>query len=173
MTTIVIDFKNKLIAADKQSTCNMMVNGSLIKEQIFYKQCSKIHLVSNDEEIYLLGVGDNYEISRQSLYVARNGHVDNEVLGNCDLVIVRVKGDGLFADIYKYKTVTNWYGKKIGKFERTSLQGDNNVITFGSGGDYAYGAFMAGCTAEEAVIAASKCDVYTSHEVDVVKFGEL
>lgn len=168
MTTVVIDFKNRIIAADKQTTCNMLdFKGTTINEQIWYETCKKIKLLDNG--VYFVGSGNVRELTRQWNQLYFNGRIDKDVKANCTIAVVRAKGDGLFVDLYEYTTVRNYLGQKVGKFNRTTLQGTTNVITFGSGGTYAYGAFMAGCTAEQSVVVASKCDPYTSYEVDVVE----
>jgi ATP-dependent protease HslVU (ClpYQ), peptidase subunit len=95
--------------------------------------------------------------------VKKTGFIDKPK-GDCTIALVHIKGDGLLVDLYN--AVKTWCGYK---WDKTIVQGNNKVITFGSGGNFAYGAFMGGLSAEESVVAASKCDIYTSREYDVVE----
>ena len=49
---------------------------------------------------------------------------------------------------------------------------DCTLITFGSGGNYAYAGLQAGLSPEESVLLAAKCDRYTDDNVSVKTFGE-
>lgn len=169
MTTIVIDFKNKKIVADRQLTCTSLKYNMFtetykeIEGQVSYEQGNKIHQVGDG--VYLVGAGDGCEIERQKKYYETNGCVDINSKSDCTIAVVRRKGDGLFVDTYEYKK-NKW--KSGGKLTHEVVQGSTDVITFGSGGKYAFGAFKAGCSAEDSVRVASKCDQYTSYEIDMV-----
>ena len=39
--------------------------------------------------------------------------------------------------------------------------------------NYAFAAYMAGCSPEESVKMAAKCDIYTSDEIDVVSLYDV
>lgn len=170
MTTIVIDFKNKKVVADKQTTSSK-VEYSFMKQDYQVLDytflptiTSKIHsLTLEGQSIIFTAAGDCAEINRQLTRVKKTGFIDKSK-GDCTIALIYNKGDGLLVDLYK--AIKTWRGYK---WDKTIEQGDTNIIIFGSGGNYAYGAFMGGLSAEEAIIAASKCDIYTSSEYDVVE----
>lgn len=170
MTTILIDFKTKKIVADRQTTCTDLqydLFSQTYKElhgQVSYKLSNKIHKVA--EGVYLVGAGNKGEVIRQAEHYRKYGTADIKAKDNCTLAVVRVKGEGLFADTYTYQK-NKW--KKGGTLIHKVVQGASSIVTFGSGSNYAYGAFMAGCSAEDSVRAASRCDQYTSYEIDVVE----
>ena len=80
--------------------------------------------------------------------------------------VVRRKGNSLFVELYDGQKGKYFWSSPT--WDLTFVQGNDSIITFGSGGDYAYGAIRAGVSSEEAMVAASKCDKYTSLEYDVV-----
>ncbi|WP_290738585.1 hypothetical protein [Haliea sp.] len=166
MTTVIIDFKDKKVLADKQTT------------QMFYKGSSK-HLndksfaidtndkIHRHDDILLTGSGDRDEILRLIRIYKNRGHIVEPNLPDVTIAVVRAKGDGLFIELYNSVKGKHFWNSPT--WDLKLIQGDDNVITFGSGGDYAMGAIKAGVSSEEAMIAASKCDKYTSFEYDVVR----
>lgn len=171
MTTVVIDFANRKIVADKQTTSKHFekrgvlgilgaVEPKLADWSFSTRETCKIHRLEDGR--YFVGAGDKSELIRQKDHYNAYGYIDKPK-ESVTIALVNRKGDGLFVDLY------NSEKKRFGKYvwEKIYQQGTAELITFGSGGDYAYGAFKAGVSAEEAVVAASKCDKYTSAEYDV------
>ena len=159
MTTIVIDLKNKEVAADRQRTLEL---GAVIGRQ----DVCKIH--QPEDGVIFVGCGSSCEILKQLKYFTSNGMVYHKPTMEVTLAICKSRGDTLIVDIYTYKP-PNFLGKALGlcgSFERETVNG-GGVVTMGSGGDYAMGAFGAGKSAAESVKVASMCDQFTSYEVDV------
>ena len=168
MTTIVIDFQNKMIIADRQQTCTRLsgFTKTEIKEQTQYRDVDKIHTLRNG--YYATGAGDSDEIRRQIAHINCFGVIDPKVKSSCILAVVRDKGLGLSVDIYRYKkTKWTWF-TGYGEFKLETIQKTNGILSFGSGSDYAFGAYMAGASPKEAVKVAAICDKYTGHEIDCV-----
>jgi hypothetical protein len=169
MTTILIDFKNKKIVADNQTTYSKKHSdflGSSGRDYFYPQKESKIFLVSKKERVYFTGAGDAHELDRQLKSLRRDTKFLSRPKGEVKIALIREKNGGLLVDIYetkysKYLQVAYWH-KEI-------IQGNSQVITLGSGGDFAYGAFMAGCSAEESVIAASRCDTSTGLGITTVE----
>lgn len=168
MTTVLICFKEKKIVADRQRTCNRVYgNGVIIDAQVRRDDVCKIKEVTAG--VYLVGAGDAAEVLRQYQVLRDTGMVDKSVASKCNLAVVQTKGEGLLVDIYTpEKTQWTWLTGKW-RFRRETVQGSTNCIAFGSGSDYAYGAFKGGCSPEDSVRAASRCDEFTGYEIDVVQ----
>lgn len=169
MTTIFIDFKNKKIVADRQRTSNLVTKGVDEEASVSYSEACKIHRMGDG--VYLVGAGNSDEISRQAMFYRENRRVDHNVLKDCTLAVIRNKGDSLFVDTYQYVKKQSFWLVNKGTFKRESHQ-CINYITFGSGSDAAEVLFLNGFSAEEAVRGASKVDIYTSYEIDVVDLKE-
>ena len=174
MTTVVIDFKERKVLADRQTTQTYYEKFSIFhrvtvtepkinKDSFSIEANDKIHKVG---DVVLVGSGDRDEVLRLvAEYINRN-HVPKPKTDNVTLAVVRKKGDGLFVELYDGKKGKHFWNSHVWDFK--VIQGNDSIITFGSGGDYAYGAIKAGVSSEEAMVAASKCDKYTSFEYDVV-----
>ena len=172
MTTVLIDFKEKKIVADKQRTYGMVDSkGDIIEAQVSRGTVCKIKQVT--QGVFLVGAGDASEVLRQYEILIVTGMVDKSVEGDCTLAVVQVKGEGLLVDLYTYRKTRWTWLTGVGRFNREAVQGTTSCITFGSGGNYAYGAHKAGCSPEDSVRAASKCDEFTSYEIDVVELEEV
>lgn len=167
MTTVVIDFKNKQIAADSQTTSHF-TNGS--GEEISHT----VHYSHNTEKIfktgdvYIVGAGNSDAIASEKEYFVKYGSLRKKPTGEWTIAVVQVKGDFVQADVHQSTLKTTWYGKKIYKVESSSYLSNERVITFGSGGKYAYAGMISGMDAKDSVILASKCDVYTNANAQVV-----
>lgn len=162
MTTIVIDLKNKEVAADRQRTLEI---GAVINRS----PVTKIH--QPEDGVIFVGCGSSTEIEKQLHYFISNGRVYSKPTKDVKLAICKSKGDTLIVDIYSYKP-PSFLGRSLGlcgSFERETVNGGSG-ITLGSGSDYAMGAFRAGKSAAESVRVASMCDEFTSYEVDVFNF---
>lgn len=174
MTTVIIDFKEKKVLADKQTTQTYYEESSVLhtlsviepkinKESFGIEHNDKIHKV---RDVILVGSGDRDEVLRLKKEYTYRNHIPKPKTDNVTLAVVRKKGDGLFVELYDGQKGKHFWNSPAWDFK--IIQGNDNIITFGSGGDYAYGAIRAGVSSEEAMVAASKCDKYTSFEYDVV-----
>lgn len=162
MTTIVIDLDNGEIAADRQRTAE---RGDIISRE----SVPKIHHISPG--VVFTACGCSSEIEEQLKNFKSLGRLYNTPDGDVKIAICTKKGNNLIVDIYSYKPpgLLGKFFKCSGTFKRDTING-GGVITLGSGGDYALGAFKAGKSAGESVRTASMCDEFTSYEVDVFKF---
>lgn len=174
MTTVVIDFKERKVLADRQTT------------QTYYEEISVLHMVTGTEpkvnrdsfgiesnnkihkvgDVVIVGSGDRVEVLRLVKEYTYRKHIPLPETDNVTLAVVRKKGEGLFVELYDGKKGKHFWNSPVWDFK--VIQGNENTITFGSGGEYAYGAIKAGVSSEAAMVAASKCDKYTSFEYDVV-----
>lgn len=178
MTTIVIDCKGKVIASDMQTTSSCVSNGDEVEHTQHYKHDTvKCYVIPSDsgKNTYIAAAGDISAISDQLLCYKRNGHLDKYTDAAWSIAVVQRKGEFLHVDLHtsrKSGRKFDWWQLKYvdAYFVKTSsILSDCRVITFGSGGDYAYAGMMAGLSAEEAVKLAAKCDIYTNDIVDVVE----
>lgn len=178
MTTVVIDFKERKVLADRQTTqtyyeetsvLNMMTGTEpeINKESFRIKFNDKIHKVG---DVVIVGSGNRDEILRLKKEYTYRNHIPKPKTDDVTLAVVRCKGDGLFVELYDGQKGKRFWNSPTWDFK--TIQGNDTIITFGSGGDYAYGAIRAGVSSEEAMVVASKCDKYTSFEYDVVTLGE-
>ena len=164
MTTVLIDFKNKKIVADKQSTyskCEDDFWGCKGEDYFHPEVTSKIQKM---EGYWFVAAGKVSEIDRQQQLLRGGNMFLSSPRAIVTIALVRAKNKGLIVDVYK--AVESKFFKFL-SWEKEVVQGDSKVITFGSGGNFAYGAFMGGCSAEESVTAASYCDIYTGLGLDV------
>lgn len=175
MTTIIVDFKNKKVVADKQTTHTYSKEVSAIRyflsdtipinEKSFNITYSdKIHKVG---DVIITGSGDRNEILRLVQKYEERSHIVEPKTDNVTVLVARSKGDGLFVEIYDGKKGKYFWSKPT--WDMTFKQGDKGYVTIGSGSHYAYGALMAGVSAEEALVAASKSDNHTSAKYDVME----
>lgn len=96
--------------------------------------------------------------------------------GYNDVTILNVKlKDSGCLDVIKYtpESMDCWFGKKHYWNHNWTLLSDNSTRFYGSGSDYAEGAYRAGVSPEEAIIAASKCDHYTNGDVQAYELVSL
>jgi len=170
MTTVLIDFKERKIVADNQTTYSK-VNGEFLGtsgEDYFYPEKSnKVHPIGDGA--YFVGSGDAFELDRQLAYIIKSKKFLTKPKSSVKIAIVRRKNEGLLVDVYEAQK-SEYLGIK--SWKKVITQGNYQVITFGSGGDYAAGAFMGGCSAEASVIAASKCDISTGLGITVVEVND-
>lgn len=167
MTTVLIDFSSKKIVADNQSTYSK-IHGDFLGlsgDSYFYpKLTNKIHTL--EDGAYFVGAGSCKELERQLNRLLGGFIFLDKPKEEVSIAIVRSKNNGLLVDMYE--TVTSKH-LNIKSWKKTLIQGDSKVVTFGSGGDFAQGAFRGGCSPEDSVIAASKCDTSTGLGITVVE----
>lgn len=159
MTTIVIDFENCTIAADSRRTCTQVCQGGA--EVLSYDTVLKVHRVG---EYVFTGAGSSHEIQRQLSMFKFHGSLDTKFKGECKIAIAHMKGDTMQVDLYTATPRKLWGGFKV---KSETLLKRKGVMTLGSGANYAFAGMVAGMTAEEAVVLASKCDPYTDANVNV------
>lgn len=164
MTTIIADLKNKRIYSDKcasQEKDSTMVHTLITKVGITYQPrltsgCGKARIVLD-----AISRVDNSPIPVPKIY-------DEDSNGT---MVIEMSGKKETANTYLYTLM----GKKKFLFfkkhywMRTLITGNSGYECLGSGRKYAEGALATGCTPEEAIIAAGKCDNYTGLGVDMVE----
>ena len=171
MTTVVIDFTRMQIAADSQTTSHMCddYHGIVGHTQHYSHITEKVVKV---KDVYIVGAGDFDAIKRERTNYSVKGCLKNKPCGEWTIAIVQAKGDFLHVDIHKSTLKKTWYGKKYYSVATDSYLKNNGSICFGSGGSYAYAGMMTGMCAKDAVLLASKCDIYTDTKVQVVNVLE-
>lgn len=151
MTTIVVDLRAMVIAADTQNTD---------RANTAYR-CSKIERLSDGR--YFLGSGHLLTIGKVRRWAEKNFSEEHrpefgEMFGKrseefgFSCVVIGFDGRATLVD---------------DEMEPQPLR--DAYFAIGSGGAFAIGAMDAGATAEEAVRAACKRDLYTSEPIDVEK----
>lgn len=174
MTTVIIDFKEKKVLADKQTTQTFREDASILHMVMGTKpkiNDTSFGIESNDKihkvgDVVLVGAGDTGEILRLVKSYTSYGYIPKPEVKDVTMAVVRAKGKGLLVELYEGQGGKHFWNSPTWDFK--VIQGEDNVITFGSGGNYAHGAIKAGVSSDEAMEAASKCDKYTSFEYDVV-----
>ena len=184
MTTIIIDEKTKAIYADSQTTTTETASNSSI---IFPKNEFKVTTLQPDAEKV-------FYISKEVGWITATGCTGmlNECVrlsarsneftlpdisrGYRDVKIIHVSyGIGGKIDVMKYEPNTKriycFFEKHYWKDSWTRL-GADSILFYGSGSLYAEGAYRACNDPIEAIIAASKCDLYTNANVKIYKLED-
>lgn len=174
MTTIVIDGKSKTVYADDMGTGNhthtFSKNLSLTKHEwvSYIGEQTKIRIPEDHEKWVITGSGSRDTLDTFADVYPRAIPTPDKSTLNTNVFVVMPKNDGL--QVVRYNT------KIVGKiFKRAKWVHETHIlnsgfIVSGSGSDYAYGALMAGVSPEEAIIAASKVDPFTSGVVQSYTF---
>lgn len=181
MTTIIIDGKTKSIYADSQTT---KTERSCNSNPIILKNDFKITTLQPDEEKV-------FYISKEVGWITATGCVNmlnmcvslskqnNEFTlpdiskGYKEVSIINVNyGVGGRIDVMEYNPNTKkhycFFDKHYWKDSWTRL-GEASVLFYGSGSLYAKGAYYACDNPVQAIIAVSKCDIYTNANVKTYK----
>ncbi|WBF79468.1 hypothetical protein BNNNBJKE_00025 [Aeromonas phage vB_AdhM_DL] len=184
MTTIIIDEKTKAIYADSQTTTTETASNSSI---IFPKNEFKVTTLQPDAEKV-------FYISKEVGWITATGctRMLNECVslskknneftlpdiskGYRDVKIININsGVGGKIDVIEYqpktKKVYHYFEKHYWKDCWTRL-GTDSILFYGSGSLYAEGAYRACNDPVQAIIAASKCDLYTNANVKVHKLED-
>jgi 20S proteasome alpha/beta subunit len=159
MTTIVIDFENCVIAADSRRTGTQVCQGGA--GVLSYNTVLKVHRIG---DYVFTGAGSSNELERQLTMFKLNGSLDTKFKGECSIAIAHMKGDTMQVDLYESTPRRLWIGFSV---KSTVMLRRKGVMTLGSGSNYAFAGMVAGMTAEEAIVLASKCDPYTDANVTV------
>lgn len=181
MTTIIIDEKTKAIYADSQTTTTETASNSSI---IFPKNEFKITTLQPDAEKvfyiskevgWITATGCTRMLDKcVSLSKKNNAFTLPDISrGYNDVKIINVNyGIGGKIDIVVYEPKTKkiycLFEKHYWKDSWTRLRTDS-ILFYGSGSLYAEGAYKACNDPIEAIIAASKCDLYTNANVKIHK----
>lgn len=148
MTTVAWD--GKTLAADTRATNNdMIIQGG----------CTKLFRVKRHKQEYLVGgAGDRHRVAQLvGVLGQKSGLTDLAELmpseTNHGFLIIH---DCTTSKTYSYES------------SDSSLIERTEQYAIGSGASFAMGAMLAGCTAEGAVLIASKLDIHTNNIVDVM-----
>lgn len=166
MTTIVVDCKEGIIAADGQTTsydCDR--NGKPITHTTGYND-SKVKVRKCAFGVFA-GAGNADAISNEYDHFSKHGCLRGKPSGDFTIVVARRKGSHIHVDIHSSDEYTTWYGVKKYKMSTTTQVSDRSIITFGSGGNYAYAGTKMGLSARDAIELASWCDPYTNCNITV------
>jgi len=174
MTTIVIDFANKVVYADKRSTWTQWNKTFLTdnKNQQWEGLSDKTSKIKHGEfdcgkPFVIVGAGDSNLISQfECTYPDRVP--DPKEVGQAVIFVIAEQGHGLRVTEYTPAKKT-WWSKTC--WEYTTYIKSQGFLTAGSGGDYAYGALMAGVSPDKVFDAVALCDKGTSSEFDKYTFG--
>lgn len=184
MTTIIIDEKTKTIYADSQTTTTETASNSSI---IFPKNEFKVTTLQPDAEKV-------FYISKEVGWITATGctRMFNECVGLStrnneftlpdiskgyrDVKIININfGVGGKIDVMEYqpktKKVYHFFEKHYWKDCWTRLL-EGSTLFYGSGSLYAEGAYRTCNDPVQAIIAASKCDLYTNANVKVHKLED-
>ena len=151
MTTIAVDLRAMVIAADTQNTD---------RANVAYR-CSKIERLSDGR--YFLGSGHLLTIGKVRRWAEKN--FSEEHRPDFEEMFGKRSDDFGFSCV-----VIGFDGRAVlvdDEMEPQPLR--DAYFAIGSGGAFAIGAMDAGASAEEAVRAACRRDLYTSEPIDVEK----
>ena len=184
MTTIIIDEKTKAIYADSQTTTTETASNSSV---IFPKNEFKVTTLQPDAEKvfyiskevgWITATGCTRMLNECVRLSARNNEftLPDISRGYRDVKIIHVNyGIGGKIDVMKYEPNTKriycFFEKHYWKDSWTRL-GAESILFYGSGSLYAEGAYRASNDPIEAIIAASKCDLYTNANVKIYKLED-
>lgn len=180
MTTIIIDNNTKSIYADSQGTCTDWRNSGIVFQNKDFETTTLQH---NTEKVFY--------ISKEVGWITGTGnlHLVHECVGlssqnnkftlpniskgykNVTIINVVVDPEGKI-DVMEYEPRTKVKHKLFHKHfwkDKWQRLGDDGALFYGSGSDYALGAYKVCNDPVESIVAASKCDMYTNSHVKVHK----
>lgn len=176
MTTVLIDFEEGLLYADKRRTVEKqgVIAYHDYEDKVQDRGCDK------DKPYLLVGAGSCASIqelqrSISCLGVGVSVGLLNEQMidGDCYVTVIKHKFDNVFDIVdYEIKEIKLTWLEKLLKRSSFKLVSESAVrrsgfMTYGSGGNYAYAARLAtGCGAKAMCVAAT-CDLNTSAEFEV------
>lgn len=184
MTTIIIDSKTKAIYADSQTTStetsvssNLIFRSNEFKVTTLQPDVEKVFYISK-EVGWITATGCVNMLNMcVSLSKKNNDFTLPDISkGYTDVKIINVNyGVGGKIDVMEYipdtKVIYGVFNKYIWLDKWTRLN-EGNQMFYGSGSLFAKGAYAACDDPVKAIIAASKCDLYTNANVKVHKLEE-
>lgn len=184
MTTIVIDFKEQSVYADKcttytHSTClDKNLTGILFSSEsersdmkVARRETDKLYVSGNK---VITGCGDTDLIRKFQRHYDSDKTTPILADEYAIIYVIEKRPQGLVVDTYKpVDGPRKWYLKRQKVWQITSEVRTEGYITKGSGGDYAMGALLAGVSPQDAIRLASTVDPYTGFGVDCVDLNEL
>lgn len=171
MTTCIIDMEaEKVYADDMQTRTSWTVNHHMLgmlktksDEITQYKPTEKVEKTEEGHIITGAGCGKAYK----GFVMGYPHSIPKAPKSNTSIYVCSKQGETFRVIIYK--SVKRFWGWK---WESEEVSPSSRYLLSGSGSEYAYGALMAGCTPEQAIKAASKCDPSTSANVTSMGFKE-
>lgn len=181
MTTIVIDGTTQSVYTDSQATCT----NNASRAEYYIDDAIKAAYVTNKHNEVIAGSG-NHDLNQTCRVMSHDaGHLvlPKYTKDQSDTTIahvVKVSDDVLQVNIYQpVMKSSNWFWTfftgKYDKWEQTSSSTvrKGGCITFGSGGDYAYGSVKTQQqTNKDGIVdmdlvfkITSECDTYTNNKV--------
>lgn len=172
MTTCIIDVENETVYADDMQTRTSWQEHSFLgilktktDEVLQYVPTEKVEKTEGGHIITGAGCGRAYKG-----FVMGYPHSIPKA-PTCTTHIYVCSKQGETFRVVLYTSVKGFWGRWKWKSEQVCPT--SKYLLSGSGSEYAYGALMAGCTPEEAIKAASKCDPSTSANVSSMSFKEV
>lgn len=181
MTTVIIDGKTKAIYTDTRQT--QTTSGgtySFLGFNLKHNKSTQIHLIDDGVKCHYISKEVGYITSTGCVYLfnecVRLSKQHNEFTlpklhnGYSSTTILNVKlKDNGYLEVIKYvpKTQNGLFSSKHYWQNNWTLLSDTGIQFYGSGSDYAQGAYCAGISPKDAIIAASKCDHYTNANVQI------
>ena len=166
MTTVVIDCNTGIVGADGQTTssfCNRL-GESLSVTTHYYDNNVKVHWLGR---VLFVAAGDAAIINDQKDHFMQKGYLSESIKGDYTIALVRRKGTHLHVDLHQSDEYKTWWGAKRYKVSLDTIISDNRIITFGSGGKYAYAGMKMGLSVKEAIELAAKCDAGTNCNINI------
>lgn len=171
MTTVIVDFKNKKVYADKTRTSlrdctnsflvRAFIGESAIDEYSHFDD-GVCKLRTTSDGCILTGVGNADVISAFGKYPSC---IPDTPKSSTDVVILRSKENAVRVIRYSCSDRNKIFGKK--KWIETVNMKSEGYLVLGSGKNFALGALYSGASPAEAILAASKLDPFTSSSYDV------
>lgn len=183
MTTVIIDGKTKAIYTDTRQTQVTSRRGNFMLflfKVPHINKCTEYHLIDDavkcfyiSKEVgYITSTGDTHLFNECVSLSKKNNEfsLPDVSYGYSPVTIINVKlKDNGFLDVVTYKPKTNkrWFGEEYYWDNNWTMITEEGISFYGSGADYAEGAYRAGASPKEAIVAASKCDHYTNCNINI------
>lgn len=175
MTTIIIDGNTRSIYTDSRGTqteTTSIVGTNETQETLNYLTVLKCYAFADG---YICGTGD---LDLLQSCIGRSAPIHSFTLpklnkkhDNTRLMYVRLKGEVLEVTEYSIASKFGLFGTKK-YWKNTTKILKNTALFYGSGADYAQGAYQIIQDPVKAIVAASQCDIYTDCDVRVYSFDK-
>ena len=183
MTTIIIDSKTKSIYADSQTTStetsissNLIFRSNEFQVVTLQPDVEKVFYIS--KEVGWITATGCAKMFRECVSLSKKNNnftLPDISKGYNDVKIINVNYSGGSVDVMEHlpetKVIYGVFNKHIWLDKWTRLN-EGNQMFYGSGSLFAKGAYAACDDPVKAIIAASKCDLYTNANVKVHKLEE-
>lgn len=163
MTTGIIDFKEGKIYTDRMVTVSLSNEETHIFDDNSYE---KAWHIGSGYVLVGAGLADDL-VNFASSYFKRR--LSSPKGRNSVAYVCTMKGDDM-VHVQKFVPVKGLFFKKWKRVDSRMMS--SGYLSYGSGGDYAWGALKAGATPMEAMRITSECDESTGLMIDITNLRD-